>query len=193
MSFDGMTRTDGISICVLLSKIKTTSYGTSTTSCKRKRTKGEYFQDNIRDVKSNFVVIDPNKRDLLYCLGSNGKKLRYTQMERRKETRSKRYSEIRSEVGIKQNQMNVIVPRKVIDKDAWNIYIKEFFSTWNEKEQVDKNTIFRKLKLNSYYNTQKSEGLFINKFKSIFPDNPTVIIGDWSRSTMKYHVPTKSK
>ena len=42
-----------------------------------------------------FVVIDPNKRDLLYALGSNGKKLRYTQPQREKEIGKRRHERIR--------------------------------------------------------------------------------------------------
>src|SRR4051794_3371894 len=42
-----------------------------------------------RAVKENFVVIDTNKRDLLYCLWSNAKQLRYTQAQREMETKKK--------------------------------------------------------------------------------------------------------
>ncbi|KAJ3218167.1 hypothetical protein HK099_005181, partial [Clydaea vesicula] len=62
---------------------------------RKKPEKSEYFQDHLEDLHSNKVYIDPNKRDLLYCLGSNGKKLRYTQMQRRKESELKRYRKVR--------------------------------------------------------------------------------------------------
>ncbi|KAJ3001640.1 hypothetical protein HKX48_002780, partial [Thoreauomyces humboldtii] len=39
------------------------------------------------DPDANIVYIDPNKRDLLYCMDSSGQKLRYTSMQRDKETK----------------------------------------------------------------------------------------------------------
>ncbi|KAJ3397092.1 hypothetical protein HDU92_000792 [Lobulomyces angularis] len=57
--------------------------------------KAEYFQDNLKGLLSNKVHIDPNKRDLLYCLGSNGNNSRYTQIQRRKESGLKSYQKIR--------------------------------------------------------------------------------------------------
>ena len=77
--FNGFIRTDGISISVLIEKeiIK---------DQKRKRKPAAapnasgYFQDHIQELKENKVFIDPNRRDLLYCLGSNDRKLRYTSM-----------------------------------------------------------------------------------------------------------------
>jgi hypothetical protein len=71
--------------------------------------------------------------------------------------------------------------------------LKEFFSEWDEKEQIYDNRIFRKLKLNTYYNTLKSENKFRKKFKDTFGKDTTVIMGDWSVSSMKYHTPTKTK
>ncbi|KAI9099931.1 hypothetical protein DFS34DRAFT_592820 [Phlyctochytrium arcticum] len=55
-----------------------------------------YFENNIAAIsdKSNCVVADPNKRDLLYSLDSKGNKLRYTSMQRRSETRTKKYTQI---------------------------------------------------------------------------------------------------
>ena len=79
MTFNGFIRTDGISVSVLIEKENVKDQ-------KRKRKRkpaaapnaSGYFQDNIQDLKDNKVFIDPNRRDLLYCLGSNDEKLRYT-------------------------------------------------------------------------------------------------------------------
>ncbi|KAJ3377461.1 hypothetical protein HDU92_008254, partial [Lobulomyces angularis] len=97
----------------------------------------EYFQDNI--LKENHVYIDPNKRDLLYCLGWNDDKLRYTQMQRRHESRSKHYEFIRNKLendnklltkqdvyeknGLKN--FNLPIPsRKLLDPVAYNLYLR---------------------------------------------------------------------
>jgi hypothetical protein len=54
--------------------------------------------------------------------------------------------------------------------------------------------IFRKLRLNSYINTQRSEANMINGFKKVFGNCEDVVIafGDHEQGhQMKYHVPTK--
>ncbi|KAJ3214269.1 hypothetical protein HK099_006949, partial [Clydaea vesicula] len=76
MSFNGMIRTDGVSICVLLSSPKPKKDDIPRVKKRKKPEKTEYFQDNLSDLRCNKVFIDPNKRDLLYCLGSNGEKLK---------------------------------------------------------------------------------------------------------------------
>ncbi|KAJ3216404.1 hypothetical protein HK099_005892 [Clydaea vesicula] len=118
----------------------------------------EYFQENT--LKENHVYIDPNKRDLLYCLGSNGEKLRYTQMQRRYETRSKKYSIIRKK--LEEHNVNLY---------QQNVYGKNGLRNYN---------------------------LPIPSRKLLDPIayhgvNTTVLIGDWSRTAMKYQVPTKGK
>ncbi|KAJ3392225.1 hypothetical protein HDU92_008577 [Lobulomyces angularis] len=119
-------------------------------------------------IKENFVVIDPNKRDLLYCVGLNNQKLRYTQPQREVDTRKKKYRKIRVElttiVGINNIQMNVTVPHSTCDPIAFNIYLRTFFS--GEK-------------LRSYGDGRKT----------------TVIIGDWDSggNTIVVQVTTKGR
>jgi hypothetical protein len=54
--------------------------------------------------------------------------------------------------------------------------------------------IFRKLRLNSYINNQRSEANMINRFQKVFGDRDNVVIafGDHEQGhQMKYHAPTK--
>ena len=71
----------------------------------RKRKRGtrprtDYFQDHIAELKHKMVFIDPNRRDLLYCLGSNKKKLRYTSVQRRFETKAELHEKIRTDIEV---------------------------------------------------------------------------------------------
>jgi hypothetical protein len=153
-------------------------------------------------VKENFVVIDPNKRDLLYCLGSNGRKVRYTQPQRVHETKSKKYSRIREELteaaGLNTNRFDVVVPHTTCDPAAFTIYLRTFFSdNFEHTEQFYRERIFRKLRFNAFVNTKKSEEKFIEKFKGKYGDGrkTSVIIGDWDSGgyTMGGQVTTKGK
>ena len=51
-------------------------------------------QDNVQEIlqDKNYVVMDPNKEDLIYCLDKNGNYFRYTNKQRKFETQSKRKS-----------------------------------------------------------------------------------------------------
>jgi len=56
--------------------------------------------------------------------------------------------------------------------------------------------LFRKLKLNGYLNTKRSEQRMILNFQKKFgtPDNVVIAFGDWEqRQQMKYKEPTKGK
>ncbi|KAJ3376479.1 hypothetical protein HDU92_000294 [Lobulomyces angularis] len=92
LSFTGMIRTDLVGISV--------NVGPPPTKGRRGKKKIRlnvpstevYLERNAAGlIKENFVVIDPKKRDLLCCRGSNNQKLRYTQSQRETETRKKKY------------------------------------------------------------------------------------------------------
>jgi hypothetical protein len=53
----------------------------------------------------------------------------------------------------------------------------------------------RKMRWNTFVNTQRSESGLIKRMRKMFGRNLTVIIGDWNESgkTMKYQVSTKTK
>ncbi|KAJ3216905.1 hypothetical protein HK099_005679, partial [Clydaea vesicula] len=124
---------------------------------KSKKKPSEYFQDNI--LKDIHVYIDPNKGDLLYCLGANGKKLRYTQMQRRHESSSKKYELIRSKLEDKNKKLQ-------------------------KQDVYERNG---KIEIQCFYKYSKISKNFGDS------ENTTVLVGDWSRSALKYQVPTKGK
>ncbi|KAJ3215595.1 hypothetical protein HK099_006298, partial [Clydaea vesicula] len=99
-----------------------------------------YFQDNLEDLHSNKVYIDPNKRDQLYCPGSNCKKLRYTQMQLRKESELKRYRKIRERYQVATEEVvNYEITKKTLDKTKWNDYMKDFFIKFYHSEEFISN------------------------------------------------------
>ena len=86
MNFQGFIRTDGYSVSVLLQERE------GFAGCPRNRgtpVVTHYFQDHLNELKEDHLYIDPNRRDLLYCLGSNEEKLRYTSIQRHSETKAK--------------------------------------------------------------------------------------------------------
>ncbi len=124
-----------------------------------------YVDENLGSLKSDFVVIDPNKRDLLYCLGTNDEKRRYTQPQRSKETRKRKYSRILEGQALHQEQF--VFPRSTVDRDEFDAYLQSFFSRFSEREQHYRDALYRKLRLNTYINTQKSESQFLKSLKTL--------------------------
>ena len=200
----GLVHTDGISISVTLDDRAVARRQ------KRKRRGVEpsmYFEDNLDEIRPNKVYIDPNRRDLLYCLGEdeNGDdaKLRYTSMQRKRESGAKKHDQIRHRIefgaGLRGND-NVrhptvpLPPRATLDIAAFRLYLLNYFGTISEKEAVYSRSVFRKLKFSKYHLTQKSEAEFVKKVKMKYgqPQNTTIFLGDWSQThSVKFHAPTK--
>lgn len=153
---------------------------------KRKRIKikkgndGTYVYQDPSLIKPDFVVIDPNKRDLLYCLGSNDQKLRYTQPQRAKETRRKKYARILQ--SLDRPDQNYGHSRTTVDAAEFDLYLTSYFLDFERREDHYRNNVYRKLRLNTFINTQKTESKFIDKFKETYGgcERVSVIFGDWS-------------
>ena len=172
----------------------------------------------------NVVGIDPGKQDLLYCTNgkidivkrNNGKSkhkittFRYSQNQRRFETKSKKYKKIREQLKkntliADRNILTIINKQFSYNKYINKISIKQLESllcnTLSKSCLLDKvkdyikkksiihitsdfykNEIMRKLKWYTFINTQKSESKLINNFKKKFgnPKKTIVCIGDWS-------------
>ena len=139
--------------------------------------------------------------DLLYCVDGDNKErnfFRYTQNQRRKETKHKKYRNIILQLKDKKvieletelSKCN----RKTLDYNEFKKYIKKKNEINMKLFKFYENYIFRKLKLNSYMNRLKSEQKLINRFKKIFgkPKDTIVCIGDWEqRKHRKFKEPTK--
>ena len=140
--------------------------------------------------------------------GSNkeANKFRYSQDQRRKESKSKKFSKIR--LTLKKEER--IRGKTIIE---WETELSTFNrKTLNEakfKEYIQKKSeingllftfyekyIFRKLRLQGYRNRNRSEQKMLNNFKRIFGNEEEVIVcfGDYEQKKhMKFKEPTKGK
>jgi hypothetical protein len=148
MEFTGFIRTDGVSISVLLER---PGFHRPQQRTHNVAEQIPYFQDHINSLKNNLVFIDPNRRDLLFCLGSNDQKLRYTSMQRRRESKQKEHVKIRNRIyareGLLEFGVGIPLPsRKTVNPEFFNAYLLHFFRHINENEHIYGNEQFRKLK-----------------------------------------------
>jgi len=141
----------------------------------------------------------PGFSDLIYCGSRNSNNelitFRYTQNQRRLETRKKKYSKIIDTVNKKttlgvNNKTIKEIEAKISKQNSKSCNYEKFKEYCFEKNKTNnllfkhyEQSFFRKFKLNAFINTQKSESKMIQNFKNKFgtPDKTVVIYGDYSK------------
>lgn len=221
--FNYMIKTDGVGCSVLLVKLKDGKPINITSNMQKSiRKKQEILDKYLEDVeitdemkKKRIVCGDPGMSDILYCVSKttpyeeiikdkNGNIIRhvkqdenltfrYTQNQRRLETRKKKYAKITENINetTKINGKSVKTIETELSKyNSKIVNYNKFIDYCKKKNEVNRmlfkhyaDEIFRKLKLNIYINTQKSESKMINNFKEKFgkPENTIVVIGDYDK------------
>ena len=155
------------------------------------------------------VAIDPNLSDLLYCVTKDQDqvvKLRYTQNQRRKETKSKKYMRL-----VEQFKHNTQIEGQTVTQwetqlsqynhkslifDRFEIYVQQKNKINGKLLPFYQCFLYRKLRFNGYINQQKSEARFVNRFKKVFgsPDQVVIGVGDYEQHQhRKYKEPVKGK
>ena len=209
-SFHHMISTDGVGVSILF--IREDLVGKRLPRAKKGISR-ELYIDELDDYSGlqdkKIVGIDPGKEDLIYCVDDASKDanvFRYSQNQRRKETKMKKYNNII--LGMKTNKIqgegtnkSVIeyetelsnYTRKTLQINKFKVYI-------NEKNRINNilfgfyaKHLFRKLKFGKHVNNKRNEQQMINNFRKMYgnPDDVVVCIGDWEqRQQMKYKEPT---
>ena len=207
--FNYMIETDGISCSILLLRNDITK-----NRCLKipkdifvEKYIDELEEEEYLDIgQKNIVSIDPNMSDLIYCTNGKGTFFRYTQDQRRKELKIKKYRNILqvdklSKIYGMQSVTNLETEfsqynKKTLDFNDFQEYIKQK-NLFNKKVCDFYNKIlYRKLKLNSYINNQQTEKRLLNRFEKIFgkPEDVIIGFGDFEQyKHRKYKEPVKGK
>ena len=208
--FHHMIETDGVSCSLLL--LRKDLVGKKIPMMGKKCLSTETYIDELNDYtqlqNKKIIAIDPGLNDLIYCVDECNKdaiKFRYSQDQRRKETKKKKFSKIQLE--LKQEKINgktIIEWETEISKfNRKSLNIPKFKQYIQKKSEINsmlftfyEKYIFRKLRLQSYRNTKRSEQRMLNNFKRTFGNEKDVVIcfGDFEqKQQMKYKEPTKGK
>jgi hypothetical protein len=211
--FHHMIETDGISCTLLL--LRKDLIGKRLPMMK-KGLSTETYIDELPDYtqlrNKKIVGVDPGLCDLIYCVDADNKdanKFRYSQDQRRKETKKKKYSKIQLELKKEKIQgkgtsKTIIEWETELSKlNKKTLDITKFKEYIQKKSEINgllfpfyEKYIFRKLRLQSYRNTKKSEQKMLNNFKRIFGSEKDVIVcfGDYEQKKhMKFKEATKGK
>ena len=205
-SFHHMVSTDGIGLSILL--LRDDFVGKKLPMMKKGISKELYIDElddysTLRDKK--IVGVDPGKEDLIYCVDDASKDanvFRYSQNQRRKETKMKKYNNI-----ILAMKTNKIEGKTIIEYETElshfnrkSLQITKYKEYLREKNRINhilfqfyRKELFRKLKFGKYINIKRNEQQMISNFKKAYGDADKVVIciGDWEqRKQMKYKEPT---
>jgi len=208
-SFHHMVSTDGIGLSILL--LRDDLVGKKLPMMKKGISKELYIDELddysiLRDKK--IVGVDPGKEDLIYCVDDASKDanvFRYSQNQRRKETKIKKYNNI-----ILAMKTNKIEGKTIIEYETElshfnrkSLQITKYKEYLREKNRINhilfqyyRKELFRKLKFGKYINIKRNEEQMISNFKKAYgnADNVVICIGDWEqRKQMKYKEPTLGK
>jgi hypothetical protein len=213
-TFDHMICTDGVSCSILL--IKKELQGRSIFRFKPKKAPfvekyiNELEDDEYLELQKKKVVgIDPGVNVLLSCVNGDQKdtisKFRYSQNQRRQETKSKKYRDLilywKQDIVGHQDVIHWEIElssfnKKTLDFGKFQDYIeKKNIVNYNLQEFYQK-YMFRKLKLGGYMRRQKTESMMMKNFKKIFgsPVETIVAIGDFEQKQhRRFKEATKGK
>ena len=203
-SFHHMIETDGISCTILF--LRKDIVGKRLPNQKKGLSTEQYIDElkdysQIKDAK--IVAVDPGKCDLLYCVDSDTKdanEFRYSQDQRRKELKKKKYTKIQLELKKEKLNGKTILDyetelsshnKKTLQIEQFKLYIQKKSQTNAILFPFYERFVFRKLRLNSYVNTKKSEQKMIKQFTRLFGQDAIVCFGDFEqKKQMKYKEPT---
>jgi len=207
-SFHHMIETDGVSCSILLLRKDKVGKRIRINKIPNK----EQYIDEVKNYSNlqhkNIVAIDPNMSDLVYCVDGDTRErnhFRYTQNQRRKETKQKKYQNIILKYTKEKIDGKTIIEleteislysRKTLDIGEFKKYLKKKNEVNSKLFQFYEKQLFRKLKLNGYWNRLRSEQRMMNRFSKIFgkPTDSIICIGDFEqRKHRKFKEPIKGK
>ena len=210
--FHGTIQTDGVSISILKANYcgfnKRTCTGERVTDFKKRETEDEPGIEQLtKPDLSRVVLIDPGRRDQLYCMGyesqpneknSLTKKkqiYRYTTCQRINETKQNKYRNIRNTLKTDTVEHAELMLSSynltTLKKNIFDEYLQARSEVADILYQHYSKPLFRKLKLSAYIRNQQSEKRLVRNLRDHFNPNPILVIGNWSADHIKYHPPQK--
>jgi hypothetical protein len=208
-SFHHMVSTDGVGLSILF--LRNDLVGKKLPMMKTGIAR-ELYIDELDDYSTlqnkTIVGIDPGKEDLIYCVddaSNDANVFRYSQDQRRKETKMKKYNNIILAMKTNKIEGKTIIEyetelshynRKSLNITKYKEYLHEKNRINNLLFQFYRKELFRKLKFGKYINVKRNEQKMVRNFKKTFGNQEEVVIciGDWEqRKQMKYKEPTLGK
>ncbi|AYV82100.1 MAG: transposase [Homavirus sp.] len=195
--FDNLIYTDGVGVSIIQISNTIKTKKDKFIAKKQKKLKNEFLYidelsgTELTNIKNNYTLlgVDPGKRFIVHMIDKEGKKIKYTSLQRRHEclhkANRKKINNIKTE--------NIIKKETELSKvNSKSSFVKSFTEYLIIKYKINSDLfdfynaeLFRKLKWKSYIQTQRSEMAFVNKIRKTFEsDNKKVCLmyGNWSQT-----------
>jgi hypothetical protein len=217
-AFDHMIRTDGVSCCVIHARRGLEGAARPKGKRRRKRKKKkrtEKYIDELTEAEraslqgAAVVGIDPGINNLLFCsmdTDDGAVTYRYTQAQRRFETKARHYANVEHEAkksadiegrSVVQWESTLSAHNfKTVDVERFKACIRAKLAVYEKLGPFYAERLWRKMRLNGYWARGRSERKMVADFRAAFGAPPAVVVGmgDWAqRGHCKFKEPVKGK
>ncbi|EIE86467.1 hypothetical protein RO3G_11178 [Rhizopus delemar RA 99-880] len=214
--FRGTIYTDGVGVSVLKQNYDTKKKGGSSGG-KPNSIEADEFQyieelgkEDLLAGVGKCVLIDPGRRDLLYCMHEkstveNKMICRYTSNQKAIETKSRKFRKLRN--NLKRDEVIAAelslshFKSSTVNKDKFVEYLQErakvipvmkaYYLNEDrpaaEDQGADGFLPFRKMKFSSFINQQQADKRLAKKLRERFGNDAILILDNWSAGNIKYH------
>ncbi|KND04517.1 uncharacterized protein SPPG_00246 [Spizellomyces punctatus DAOM BR117] len=205
MQFEGSITTDGTSVSVYLKHPEADKYGKRGARKSAKsledEVKVQYMEKNLPACRAaeNVVVIDPNKRNILYCQDNSGVTFRYTANQRAMETGSHRFAkerqQMKKEAGIDLIESYIPSHKTMNLMDFMRYLLVCHHADSDCRKEFYSHPAHTRWKWHSFINQQQSESNLISNLCNKYGENFTIVMGDWSDAgrTARFQTSSKTK
>ncbi|GAA5799124.1 hypothetical protein HPULCUR_004533 [Helicostylum pulchrum] len=203
MTFRGMLYTDGVGVSILKKNHDPRKRG-GKKSKKQLEDKDSFKyiedlkkEDLLADV-GKCVLVDPGRRDLLYCMHENSTsqtKMVYIYTKLR--NRFKPDEVIAAELSLSYHHVTSVNKENFVKYLEARANVSEGLNNYYGNEDIPPGVRaadrlpFRRMKLSSVINMKQSEQRLAKKLRQKFGQDSVIIIGNWTAANVKYHEPTK--
>lgn len=202
--FNHMFSTDGVGCSLVFIKSdmkdKDIQQNNNKTTCNEYDYINELSNEELNHLKDyNKVAIDPGKNTIMFMTDEKGNTLKYTKLQRRIDTYSKKKRQIIMKSFQENNIKQIEEPLNktcsmTCNYDKFIDYLIVRNTINKELEKYYEQELFRKLRWRSHTYTQKSESILINKIKRTFGKKIVIGFGSFQQTQqMKNCIPTPNK
>ncbi|KAM3578690.1 hypothetical protein VKS41_008890 [Umbelopsis sp. WA50703] len=217
LKFRGSIQTDGVGVTVLKANSDTRAGGPRQHAIRSTSTEPDISKLSLSDLRATrgqCVLIDPNRRDLMFCMHEDSTPdepqiMRYTKNTQAKQRKERKYRDIlqsvkqengnigQAEAKLSQVARSTTLPHTfalfVIQRSRVATMLSSHYSNTNTVPLRNANGVplHRKLRLSSIINRNREDDRLSDDLKVSFGDNCILVMGNWSAGNAKYHEPIR--
>ncbi|OAD03383.1 hypothetical protein MUCCIDRAFT_162950 [Mucor lusitanicus CBS 277.49] len=206
--FGNMIETDGVGVSVLKREQHDLQFQQPRQQGAPQQQEFPYITDPEVQIPPNCVVIDPGRRDMLYCMEENNtpqapRMFRFTKSMQDKIRKNKRYRRILQQMKPRRiaDMERELTNSNTLNLQVYQQYLQNFgrvyealllyYSITRGASQTGQFPIHRKLRLSAVINKNRCDQFLIRFLNTKFPNTTTYIMGNWSAPHTRFQEPIR--